>query len=91
MSIPTKEVTDKFDSLTKEHIAYVLDTLEAARKTTKIANIKSYLKTMLFNADEALVTNESCKTAQSSSSSKKSSNASYSIDDLKKLDYIDSI
>lgn len=93
VSIPTKEVTDKFDSLTKEHIAYVLDTLEAARKTTKIANIKSYLKTMLFNADEAFVTNESCKTAQSSSSSsgKKSSNASYSIDDLKKLDYIDSI
>lgn len=93
VSIPTKEVTDKFDSLTKEHIAYVLDTLEVARKTTKIANIKSYLKTMLFNADEAFVTNESCKTAQSSSSSsgKKSSNASYSIDDLKKLDYIDSI
>lgn len=91
VSIPTKEVTDKFDSLTKEHIAYVLDTLEVARKTTKIANIKSYLKTMLFNADEAFVTNESCKTAQSSSSGKKSSNASYSIDDLKKLDYIDSI
>lgn len=93
VSIPTKEVTDKFDSLAKEHIAYVLDTLEVARKTTKIANIKSYLKTMLFNADEAFVTNESCKTAQSSSSSsgKKSSNASYSIDDLKKLDYIDSI
>lgn len=84
--IVAKDTAEKFKALKKEHIACVLDTLDEVRKTTQIKNIKSYLKTMLFNADENLMPSENCKKAE-----KQKKNSSYDINDLSALDYIDSI
>lgn len=84
--IVAKDTAEKFKALKKEHIACVLDTLDEVRKTTQIKNIKSYLKTMLFNADENLMPSENCKKAE-----KQAKNSSYDINDLSALDYIDSI
>lgn len=84
--IVAKDTAERFRTLKKEHIACVLDTLDEVRKTTQIKNIKSYLKTMLFNADENLMPLENCRRAE-----KQAKNSSYDINDLSALDYIDSI
>lgn len=84
--VVAKDTAERFRTLKKEHIACVLDTLDEVRKTTQIKNIKSYLKTMLFNADENLMPSENCKKAE-----KQAKNSSYDINDLSALDYIDSI
>ena len=84
--VVAKDTAERFRTLKKEHIACVLDTLDEVRKTTQIKNIKSYLKTMLFNADENIMPSENCKKAE-----KQKKNSSYDINDLSALDYIDSI
>lgn len=91
VSLSTKEVVDKFDCLTKEQIAYVLDTLEVTKKTTRISNIRSYLRTMLYNADEFIVLNESCKNESCNIEEEKRGDKSYDISKIQMLDYIDSI
>ena len=91
VSLSTKEVVDKFDCLTKEQIAYVLDTLEVTKKTTRISNLRSYLRTMLYNADEFTVLNESCKNESCNIEEKKRGDKSYDISKIQMLDYIDSI
>lgn len=84
--VVAKDTAERFRTLKKEHIACVLDTLDEVRKTTQIKNIKSYLKTMLFNADENIMPSENCKKAEN-----QKKNSSYDINDLSVLDYIDSI
>lgn len=84
--VVAKDTAEKFKALKKEHIACVLDKLDEVRKTTQIKNIKSYLKTMLFNADDNSLLYENCKKAE-----KCKKNSSYDINDLSALDYIDSI
>lgn len=84
--VVAKDTAEKFKALKKEHIACVLDMLDEVRKTTQIKNIKSYLKTMLFNADDNSLLYENCKKAE-----KCKKNSSYDINDLSALDYIDSI
>lgn len=77
--------------MTKEQIAYVLDTLEVTKKTTRISNIRSYLRTMLYNADEFTVLNESCKNESCNIKEEKRGDKSYDISKIQMLDYIDSI
>ncbi len=45
---PTETVKSRFMKLNSEHIRYVMDCLK--ENTTKIANIRAYLLTVLFNA-----------------------------------------
>ena len=45
---PTEFVKDRFRQLETDHIEHILGCME--KNTTKIKNIKSYLKTVLFNA-----------------------------------------
>ena len=49
---PAKLVKSKFMKLNSEHIRFVLDCMQ--ENTTKIRNIKQYLKAVLFNAPSTI-------------------------------------
>ena len=84
--LPVTEVADVFNALTKEHIAFVIRRFLEAKERSEIKNAKSYLTTMLYNADEFTVLNESCNIEE-----EKRSDKSYDISKIQMLDYIDSI
>ena len=46
--VPSEIVKSRFLKIDSEHIGYVMDCIN--KNTTKVRNIKEYLKTVLYNA-----------------------------------------
>jgi hypothetical protein len=55
---PAELVKSKFMKLDSEHIRFVLDCMQ--ENTTKIRNIKQYLKAVLFNAPSTIDSYYTC-------------------------------